>query len=508
MFMFKRVFSIVLLIAVICTSFFTNDRIANAINNQTEIGIENVESVLHIESKGKEKTEIIIKYKGSTSKSKKDEVRNNVKSKLNLSKLEIKSQTDRFEVLEIDVSDNINRLLEELNSIPNVEYAQPNYPLEILDFPDEPYITIQWAVYNSGQTINDIKGTPGIDINVVPAWNTTKGEGLIVGILDTGIDIMHEDLRANIYINPYEIPDNGIDDDQNGYIDDANGWDFYNGNCTVSAAVYNENHGTHIAGIIGADNNTLGIIGVAPDVTILPLKFIQGSTGYTSDAIEAIEYAESMGVSIINCSFGSYTYNPALKETMANSNMIFVCAAGNDGTDEPLYPASFDLDNVISVGAINNKGERAAFSNFGNHVDIYAPGKDIMSTLGNQDYGFLSGTSMAAPYVAGVLAQCLSLSGKQVNHAETKIKLIETGKRLNEEILLVDADCFLQSIDIGVAEEDTYDRFIVKTSHKSVIKKIIKLLSDDAVYSELPMDGLYLVETAKPISPAEIESII
>ncbi|MDR6880410.1 hypothetical protein J2X61_002157, partial [Bacillus sp. 3255] len=218
---------------------------------------------------------------------------------------------------------------------------------------------------------------------------------------------------------------NGIDDDGNGYIDDVSGFDFVNHDSTVFDGSNSDTHGTHVAGIIAAAANNEGIIGVAPHVKILPLKFIQGNYGYTSDAIEAIEYAKSIGVKIINCSWGGSEINPALKDAMENSGILFISASGNNGSDtakQPIYPAAFGLPNVVSVTAVDNVGNLAPFSNYGNTVDLAAPGVNVLSTLPENNYGMMSGTSMAAPYGTGVAALLFSLN-PSISAQEVKEKL-------------------------------------------------------------------------------------
>lgn len=219
---------------------------------------------------------------------------------------------------------------------------------------------------------------------------------MLVGIVDTGIDTNHIDLADNIYINSDEIPDNGIDDDLDGYVDNYKGWDFFHSDNSVYDSNILDKHGTHVAGIVGAKENGFGVCGTAPDVKILPVKFINGSAGYTSDAIEAINYCESMGVDIISCSWGGTEENKLLEKTIRKSPSVFICAAGNMGTDTRIYPASYDLANIISVGAVDNRGSLASFSNYGTTVDVVAPGVGILSTIPENEYDYLSGSSMTA----------------------------------------------------------------------------------------------------------------
>ncbi|MDP4181269.1 MAG: S8 family serine peptidase [Bacillota bacterium] len=302
--------------------------------------------------------------------------------------------------------------LKELENDENVEYVQPDYKLYSLSYPQDPDFSKQWGLLNNSQAINGVSGTSGVDINVSGAWDTVNGNGdVLVGILDTGIDINHKELTNSIYKNSSEIANNNYDDDKNGYIDDVNGWDFINCDNSVYDNSYDDFHGTHIAGIIAAGADNVGIRGVASGVSIVPLKFMDGGCGFTSDAIEAIEYAKKLGIKVLNCSWGDTHYNYALEQEMKNSDILFVCSAGNDKLDlsiNPTYPAAFKLPNVISVGAVDNKGNMASFSNYGAPVDVAAPGVDIYSSMPENNYGYLEGTSMASPFVTGVAALILS----------------------------------------------------------------------------------------------------
>ncbi|MBD3920227.1 S8 family serine peptidase [Paenibacillus sp. PR3] len=353
------------------------------------------------------KTEIIVKYK---SNEKGQNVRSRVKSKLKLGKMESKRKLRQSgaEVIEIGETDDLNKTIAELKSDPDVVYAQPNYLLTAADVPTDERFAEEWGLSNTGQSVGYSKGVPGVDIGVTKAWGTTLGTAsTLIGVLDTGIDIQHPDLSERIYVNRNEIAGNGIDDDGNGYIDDVYGWDFANDDNTVYDSASDDKHGTHTAGIIAASANEIGIRGVAPNVTLLPLKFIAGKTGYTSDAIEAIAYAKQMSVKIINASFGSTDANPALKDAIMQSGILFIAAAGNNGqnsTINPVYPAAYSLPNVVSVAALDNTGKLASFSNYGANIDVAAPGEGILSTLPEEQYGFQSGTSAAAPMVAGIAA--------------------------------------------------------------------------------------------------------
>ncbi len=359
----------------------------------------------------------------------------------------------------------------------DIEYIQPDYVFTNLS--SDAYYDQQWGIYNPGidtgeepEDMEDVEpkaseitiatdlplsllddpvhipeeitddnipeddGQFRMDANVPEAWLQTKGEGVVIAVLDTGIDITQEDLADNIYTNPFEIPGNYIDDDGNGYIDDTSGWDFVNNTNQVHNRenIHDEWHGTHIAGIIAAqDNNDIGITGVAPDAKILPLKVFQDGIAYTSDIINAIEYAERMGVKIVNCSWGSTENNPALKEAIDHSNMLFVCAAGNSSQNidvYPIYPASYDNDNIISVAAMNEYGILTGFTNYGNYVDVAAPGEDIISTVPDNRYVTTSGTSMAAAFVTGEAALIQNMN-KELSPANIRDRIITTADRLS-----------------------------------------------------------------------------
>ncbi len=355
----------------------------------------------------REKTELIVKFKAGVNES---NVRKQLKQTLKLGKLDSKKKYSRFklDILQIDESDDIAKTIEALRKDPNIEYVQPNYKLEIQALPLDPKFDKQWGLQNNAQDVEGHIGRAGVDINAVSAWDITKGSNtVLVGVLDTGIDIEHEDFENVIYENPGEIAKNSTDDDGNGYVDDVNGWDFVNADNTVYDSGSLDLHGTHAAGIIAANANNKGITGVAPNIKLLPLKFINGNWGYTCDAIDAIEYAMSMGVKIINCSFGGTDNNFALKDTMVNSGILFVCSAGNRGADvsiSPVYPACFDIPNVLSVASIDSMGVISPYSSYGNKIHVAAPGINILSTTPDNTYDYYSGTSASAPFVSGIAA--------------------------------------------------------------------------------------------------------
>ncbi|KNY30125.1 S8 family serine peptidase [Pseudobacteroides cellulosolvens] len=379
------------------------------------------ESILKNEAKVSKK-EVIVKYKN---KAKRTTVKERITSKRSARKLMSKKYLDNFqmEVVEIEDGESMDSILDELKSDPDIEYAQPDFKLNSYVVPqDDDRYAEQWGLSNSGQNVMGQVGTAGVDIRANEAWDLTMGsENITVAVIDSGIDIKHKDLSNNIYTNAEEIV-NGIDDDGNGFVDDVNGWDFANNDNSVYDSESQDSHGTHVAGIIAAGVNNSGITGISPLVKVLPIKFINGSNGYTSDALNAISYAESMGATIANISWGGNEYNPALKEAIEKSGMVFVCAAGNMGTyvdSDPIYPACFGLSNIISVAAVDNRGELASFSSYGSRIDVAAPGVNILSTLPGNKYGYMSGTSMAAPFVSGVAAL---MSSVDINLSVAQIK--------------------------------------------------------------------------------------
>jgi subtilisin family serine protease len=321
--------------------------------------------------------EIIVKFKPNVSATA-------VKDKLALKTVK-KLNSIGAEVIKVPKGKNANNIIGALKADPSVLYAQPNYKYYPRTLPNDSLYSNLWGLHNEGQ----FEFTHDMDIDLPEAlgvFNGSTSEELVIGVIDTGIDINHPDLQQNIWTNPNEIANNGIDDDRNGYIDDVNGWDFYHFDNTVYDANDLDEHGTHVAGTIAAvANNSTGVAGIAPNVKIMPLKFLGPDGGSTSDAILAIEYAAKMGVKVTNNSWGGGPFEQALYDAIKNSNSLFVAAAGNDGLDndvEPSYPDSYDLDNIISVAAINGYGHLAGFSNYGNYsVDIAAPGEFIQSTV-------------------------------------------------------------------------------------------------------------------------------
>ena len=321
-----------------------------------------------------------------------------------------------------------------LHGDPDIEYAEPDYRVEMFGGPNDPSFDQLWGLHNTGQVVNADPGVPGKDIRAFEAWDLWTGAtDFRVAVIDTGINYQHADLDNNMWINPGEIPLNLIDDDGNGWVDDVFGYNFYT---DTWDPLDNVGHGSHIAGTIGAaGNNGIGVVGINWRCRLVALKFAdEGGGGFISDAIEAIEYVIDNDIKVSNNSWGCYQcFTQSLYDAIAATQAIghiFVAASGNGifglGVDcdrFPAFPASFDLPNIISVAAIDNDGLKAKFSNFGRaSVDIGAPGVNVYSTVIPEGYDYYHGTSMAAPHVTGVVALMRSrLPQLSANEVVTRI---------------------------------------------------------------------------------------
>ncbi|MDQ4126931.1 MAG: S8 family serine peptidase, partial [Actinomycetota bacterium] len=316
---------------------------------------------------------------------------------------------------------------------PDVEYAEPDFLLQPAASPNDPYYSKLYGLNNTGQT----GGAPDADVDAREAWDTAIGRPTtVVAVIDEGIDTSHPDLRDNIWVNPDEVPGNRVDDDRNGYVDDVNGWDFANDD----ASVYDpdpitgdgDEHGTHVAGTIAAEgNNGVGVAGVNWQARIMACKFLVPNGGYTSDAVEALNYAVREGVKISNNSWGGGGSSQALRDAISRADAaghLFVAAAGNQGSNNdttPNYPSNYNSANIIAVAATDHRDALASFSNYGaTTVDLAAPGVNILSTLPANRYGNYSGTSMATPHVAGAAALIKSHS-PTLDDAQIKDRILQ-----------------------------------------------------------------------------------
>jgi subtilisin family serine protease len=299
----------------------------------------------------------------------------------------------------------------ELQRDDSVAFVQPNYILRASKVPNDIGLSRLWGLRNTGQ----LGGQVAADTSASGAWDISTGGDVIVAVTDTGIDSRHPDLDGNLWSNPRD-PANGIDDDGNNIVDDVHGIDLVSNDGSPDD---DSGHGTHVAGIIGAEgNNLIGTVGVNWKVRLMALKFLDDQgMGNTGDAITAIDYAVERGAKVINASWGGPKKNDALDlaiDSAGASGVMFVAAAGNEGADTDFagdaeYPAVSDLPNVISVAASDPEDKLLDFSNYGHRtVDLAAPGDEIYSTVPRSvslsGYASYSGTSMAAPFVSGAAA--------------------------------------------------------------------------------------------------------
>ena len=319
--------------------------------------------------------------------------------------------------------------LAELARSPDVISAEPDTPRNgFAVYPNDLDFLNQWGLENRAQ----FGGTAGADIHAPSAWSATTGSASIgVAVIDSGVELSHPDLAPNITVKASETPANGIDNNANGLIDDARGWDYVDDDADPTDL---HGHGTHVAGIVGArGNDGYGVTGVAWQTGLLPLRILDAAgSGFTSDAISAYVYAAQAGARIVNASFGGGDYS-VLEETTIRmaANVLFVVAAGNSAKDNDVtksYPCAYDLPNVICVAASDTSDNLASFSNYGaTTVDLAAPGVDIRSDWKGGTFAWADGTSMAAPHVAGAAALVLA-QRPELNAAQLRQVLIDSAQ--------------------------------------------------------------------------------
>ncbi|MDD4972783.1 MAG: S8 family peptidase [Bacteriovorax sp.] len=303
---------------------------------------------------------------------------------------------------------------------------------------NDPLIGKVWSFQDANQN--------GVSVNsAYKEYGTSNTTPVIVAVVDTGIDIHHEDLKDVVWVNTKEIPNNGIDDDGNGYIDDINGINTLVRDANGKATMDNKDthsHGTHVSGTIGAkQNNGIGIAGIASNVKIMGIRTVPNDGDETDiDVAEAFVYAARNGAKIINCSFGKSSNEgrqlipDTLKYIGDKYGVLVIAAAGNDSTDidsTPTYPASFNNDNLLIIASTTNGGGMSYFSNYGKiNVDVAAPGSNIYSTVPGNKYESMSGTSMATPTTVGVAAEILS-HNPDLTVAQLKDVLIKSVTKIN-----------------------------------------------------------------------------
>ena len=357
--------------------------------------------------------EIIVKFRDGVDEYKKDLARFRVSG----TRKRVFKIIRGLEVIKLSRRVSVKEAIDLYRQDPDILYAEPNYILRTTLTPNDTRFGEMWGLHNTGQS----GGTLGADIDALEAWNQTTGSSdVIVAVIDSGVDYNHPDLSANMFRNTADCNNNGIDDDGNGYVDDCFGIDTRNND---SDPMDDNNHGTHVAGTIGAvGNNNRGVVGINWNVQIMACKFVNASgSGTTEDAIDCLEYVKMMkdrGFNIVatSNSWGGGGFSQALVDAIdaqRQSDILFITAAGNgnlfgigqNNDTSPFYPCDTYLPNVICVAATDRTDARASFSNYGRHtVHIGAPGVDILSTLPGNNYATESGTSMATPHVSGVAA--------------------------------------------------------------------------------------------------------
>lgn len=336
-----------------------------------------------------------------------------------------------------------------LGDAPGVAFAEPNYIYRhTADSNDPLYLDGDlWGTYGDSSSPANAFGSQAAE-----AWamghighignieTSAESNDVVVGIIDTGVDIDHEDLAANIWTNSTVV--NGVGTDGNNFDNDIHGWDFFHNDNTVFDEGDGDSHGTHVAGTIGAvGGNGIGVAGVNWHVKMVVAKFLGPNGGTTANAVKAVDYMTGLkqsGVNLVatNNSWGGGGFSTALRNAIRRANtagILFVAAAGNSrrNTDSslfPHYPSGYSVDNVISVAAIDESGNLASFSNYGKKtVDLGAPGVRVLSTVPSDDYAFFSGTSMATPHVTGAIALRMTAAPPDPpNHLAVRDAILDT----------------------------------------------------------------------------------
>ena len=371
-----------------------------------------------------EKTEALVRFRSGVTQ----DAIEKIAQRLNDQVEDRIESVDGLDVIEDEDGKDAESVVAQYRALPEVEYAEANSQITLdhdeggpkhVHADDELFLQ-QWGLFNSGQK----GGQAGADISAMRAWAVTRGsDQVVVAVLDSGVDYSHPDLANNIWSRPQIIKPYEDDDLTEGAVDDVHGFNVVDDN---GDPMDDNGHGTHCAGIIGAEGgNGIGIAGVNWTVKIMPLRFMDADgTGTTKDAIEAINYVidrkrAGVNVRIISASWGSMAKSRALEDVIRKAyeaDILFVAAAGNAGSDNdqtPHYPSSYNLGNVVSVAALNRHNELASFSNYGaKSVHVAAPGQEILSTWLEHGFTEKQGTSMATPFVSGVAALILAENPK------------------------------------------------------------------------------------------------
>lgn len=505
----------IILLILVLISLFTFCSVASAsnvsgINGSTNLSSTSISSNItnnytskNTNSTNYKKNELFVKFKYSSETSYK-KISQMVNRQIGVTVIKEYSEVKGLQLVRIPANMSLKDAIAKYKKNSNVIYAEPNYAYAENSIPDDTYYDYQWGLSQ---------------VNASEAWNITTGSHkVVIAVIDSGIDLNHPDLKANIWINKGEIPGNRIDDDHNGYIDDVYGWNFISDNNNISD---DDGHGTHVAGIIAAEgNNSKGVAGVMWSATIMSLKFLDNEgNGYVDDAVSAIRYATKMGASIISCSWGGSEYSQALKDVIDASSALVVCAAGNRGSGtnddiSPVYPACFTSKNIISVAATDASDALASFSDYGlNSVDVAAPGTHICSTLPGSQYGYMQGTSMAVPYVTGLAGLIKSvrpdLSALQikytilnnVDYISSLAGKILTGGRINalKALTNIIADSTAPSLSVNLKGGSYYSplTIILKASEPATI--YYTLNGSNPTRNSLVYTGPIILKTSQTI---------
>ena len=369
---------------------------------------------------------------------------------------------DRIYEVKFSGDAGIEEVINELLKNDQIEYAEPSYIYRTDYVPNDPSFSVNQSYLNQ--------------VNAQQGWDLIHtASNVIIGIVDSGSDLDHPDLAANIYINTAD-PVDGIDNDGDGYIDNNKGWDLIGlsgtnptGDNDPSVKSDTTMHGVHVSGIASAvTNNVIGVASIASDAKLLIVKVgADNNVGSVYLGYEGIKYAADHGAKIINCSWGGYSFSSMGQDIVnyaISKDCLIIAAAGNDNSTSTFYPASYP--GVISVASVNNSDIKSSFSNFGSTISICAPGNNIYNTWYNNAYGSFSGTSMATPLVASTAAL---IKGYYPSYTMLQIK----------ELLITSAD------DISVQNPDILNK--LGSGRLNVYKALTQNLSQFIAFSALPV---------------------
>lgn len=406
---------VVLIILVFIGAVVTNSVTVDA-QGRNEAAVSALERTPHVPN------QVLVQFRFGVSEEAKESLRGRVEADID----DVVVSQDRrsdfkgdLELWNLPPGLAIAQAVRDLERDPTIEFVEPNWIYQHQATSDDPYYTngSLWGMYGNDTSPSNLYGSQAGE-----AWaSRTDCSSVYVGIIDEGIQFSHTDLKDNIWTNPHDTVD-GVDNDNNGYVDDTHGWDFSGNDNTIYDGGNGDKHGTHVAGTIGAKGgNKIGVAGVCWNIKLISVKFLGKNGGTTANAIKAVNYVTDLktrhGLNIVatNNSWGGGGYSIGLYDAIGragDANILFVAAAGNSGVNmesSPQYPASYDKANIISVAAIDKSGNLASWSNYGKtSVDLGAPGVSIWSTVpgknGSSTYSSYSGTSMAAPHVTGAAA--------------------------------------------------------------------------------------------------------